>query len=361
MRSATCIYFELSWDLRTRLLCVMNRVDVCKLAIDKRFLKLTFQTLALRQSALMKSYCRNVIFRISCFPLLQYHSFLRNLLPTYFLMLIFFYNWQNVSEWQNVSFIYFHLFLHRIFFDFHACHAPNMHTKSPNVPRPVGNITRIPVQVNPPRFSDPSDIAATLRNRPSNLRVMHLNTQSMVSTFNEFLLTVTNHTLDIITLSETWLKDNPLLMEYVAIPGFNTEFRSRDTIRGGGVGAYIKDTIKYKRRHDIENLLPELEHLWIEVPGRNRHSKALVGVIYRSRRVLDASWFESFETLLAHLTVTWEGMLIITGDTNFDLLKPEDNLVKRYSGILDVFDLQQVIEQPTRRLVCLHQCARPPF
>ena len=67
----------------------MNRVDVCKLAIDKRFLKLTFQTLALRQSALMKSYCRNVIFRISCIPLLQYHSFLRNLLPTYFLMLIF--------------------------------------------------------------------------------------------------------------------------------------------------------------------------------------------------------------------------------------------------------------------------------
>ena len=150
-------------------------------------------------------------------------------------------------------------------------------------------------------------------------------------------------------------------MEYVAISGFNTEFRSPDTIRGGGVGAYIKDTIKYKRRHDIENLLPELEHLWIEVPGRNRHSKALVGVIYRSRRVLDASWFESFETLLAHLTVTWDGMLIITGDTNFDLLKPEDNLVKRYSGILDVFHLQQVIKQPTRRLVCLHQCARPPF
>ena len=218
--------------------------------------------------------------------------------------------------------IYFHLFLHRIFFACHACHAPNMHTKSPNVPRPVGNITRIPAQVNPPRFSDPSDIAATLRNRPSNLRVMHLNTQSMVSTFNEFLLTVTNHTLDIITLSETWLKDNPLLMEYVAISGFNTEFRSPDTIRGGGIGAYIKDTT--------------------------------VGVIYRSRRVLDASWFESFETLLAHLTVTWDGMLIITGDTNFDLLKPEDNLVKRYSGILDVFHLQQVIKQPTRRLVCLH-------
>ena len=138
-------------------------------------------------------------------------------------------------------------------------------------------------------------------------------------------------------------------MDNVGIPGFNTEIRSRDTIRGLGYGAYIKDTIKYKRKRYIENLLAELEHLWREIPGRNKHSKALVEVIYRSCRILDdASWFESFETLLAHLTVTWDGMLIITGDTNFYLLKPEDNLVKRYSGILDVFGLQQVIKQPTR-------------
>ena len=47
------------------------------------------------------------------------------------------------------------------------------------------------LQVNPLRFSDPSEIAATLRNRLSNLRAMPLNTQSVV------------YTLDIITLSET--------------------------------------------------------------------------------------------------------------------------------------------------------------
>ena len=45
-------------------------------------------------------------------------------------------------------------------------------------------------QVNPLKFSDPSDIAATLPNRPSNLWVMHFNAQSMVSIFNDFLLTV---------------------------------------------------------------------------------------------------------------------------------------------------------------------------
>ena len=96
---------------------------------------------------------------------------------------------------------------------------------------------------------------------------MHLNTQSMVSTFNEFLLTVNRYPLDIITLSETWLKDNHLLMEYVSIPGYTTEFRNRESIKGGGCGAYIKENINYKRRRDIENLFPELEHLWLEVPG----------------------------------------------------------------------------------------------
>ena len=37
----------------------------------------------------MKSYCRNVIFKIYPYFPPQHHSILRNLLPTYFLMLIF--------------------------------------------------------------------------------------------------------------------------------------------------------------------------------------------------------------------------------------------------------------------------------
>ena len=199
------------------------------------------------------------------------------------------------------------------------------------------------------RFQDSSDIALTLQGKPTQLKIMHLNTQSMVSTFNEFLLTVNRYPLDIITLSETWLKDNHLLMEYVSIPGYTTEFRNRESIKGGGCGAYIKENINYKRRRDIENLFPELEHLWLEVPGRNKHSKALVGVIYRSNLIMNAtSWLERFERLLGHLTVTWDGMLILTGDCNINMLKPNDSLTKQYQGILDVFGLQQLITQPTR-------------
>lgn len=91
---------------------------------------------------------------------------------------------------------------------------------------------------------------------------MHLNAQALASTFNEFLLTVNSFPqLDIIAVSETWLRGQPQLLQYVSIPGFTTEFRNRKGLKGGDVGAYMKDNIEYKRRRDIENSCPEMEHL----------------------------------------------------------------------------------------------------
>ena len=108
----------------------------------------------------------------------------------------------------------------------------------------------------------------------------------MVLTFNELLLTANPYPLDIVALSETWLRDQPQLLDCISIPGFVREFRNRVCIRGGGVGVYIKENINYKRLRDIENAHPELKHLWIEVPGRKKYSRALVGVIYNSERML---------------------------------------------------------------------------
>ena len=43
-------------------------------------------------------------------------------------------------------------------------------------------------------------------------------------------------------MSETWLKDNQKLSDYVDIPGYNLEYANRDNKRGGGVGVYTKET-----------------------------------------------------------------------------------------------------------------------
>lgn len=46
---------------------------------------------------------------------------------------------------------------------------------------------------------------------------MHLNTRSMVSTFNEFLLTMKSYPMDVALLSESWLRNQKELLEYVTI------------------------------------------------------------------------------------------------------------------------------------------------
>ena len=92
-----------------------------------------------------------------------------------------------------------------------------------------------------------------------------------------------------------------------------------------------------------------MEHLWLENPGRNKYSKELAGMIYNSARILNpSSWLDSLERLLGHLPVSWDGMLILTGDVNIDMLSSPHYLTKRYQTILNVFGLTQVVTHPTR-------------
>jgi hypothetical protein len=61
-----------------------------------------------------------------------------------------------------------------------------------------------------------------LTSRPNQLRLVHINTQSMVSSFDELILLIKEYPYDVITMSETWLKNNPHLLNYVTIPGIQT-------------------------------------------------------------------------------------------------------------------------------------------
>ena len=69
--------------------------------------------------------------------------------------------------------------------------------------------------------------------KATQLKIMHINTQSMVSTFDGLLTTLSQYPFDIITMSETWLKDNELLLQHVTIPGYCHTFQNRDRMRGG--------------------------------------------------------------------------------------------------------------------------------
>ena len=62
--------------------------------------------------------------------------------------------------------------------------------------------------------------AQALTANPSHLSMMHLNTQNMTSTFDELSLLISDYPFDNVTLSETWLKNNQLLLNHVSIPSY---------------------------------------------------------------------------------------------------------------------------------------------
>ena len=68
---------------------------------------------------------------------------------------------------------------------------------------------------------------------------MHLNTQSLISSFPKFTAFVNNYSFDMYTLSETQLTSNPRQMNYVKIPGLQLLNRNRSNKKGGGV--YVRD------------------------------------------------------------------------------------------------------------------------
>lgn len=211
-------------------------------------------------------------------------------------------------------------------------HVPNLNISNPTNEVDLVNQSIIPIQGN-----------------VNNLKFLHINTQSLLSSFDEFKILLDTRKFDIVAMSETWLKDNPALLQYVQIQDYELYYSNRDKIKGGGVGCYVNSSLKCKRRTDIEKLDKEIEHLWLEIPGQNKHSKLLIGVIYRSNKFFTANeWIDRFENLLSKIKIICDFPVLISGDFNINMLDSEKREVKEFQSTLTQFNLDQLINNPTR-------------
>ena len=182
------------------------------------------------------------------------------------------------------------------------------------------------------------------------LLLLLLNYYSICSTFDEFSVMLNMYQFNIISLSETWLKDNKYLLDYVNIPGCNFEYRNRDNRRGGGVGFYLQEDVSYKVRRDIVRMDESIEHLWFEIQGKNKHSSYLFGSFYQPSSIesVKRDWLERFDRVLINLMRNWDGIIILTGDFNIDLINGDRITASKYKDILDSYGLYQHITSPTR-------------
>ncbi len=81
--------------------------------------------------------------------------------------------------------------------------------------------------------------------------ILHQNIRGLVGKKNLLVNILFNHSsIDILGLSETWM--TPDCFYDLEISGYKLERRDRLSGIGGGVGAYIKDSVRYICRYDLE-------------------------------------------------------------------------------------------------------------
>ena len=107
-----------------------------------------------------------------------------------------------------------------------------------------------------------------------NLSFIHYNVQRIANKID--LITTELSDFDILAFSETWLHPSIQTTDLL-IPEFKPPERiDRLRDRHGGVMIYVKDSVIYKRRYDLEPL--NVECIWIEM--QLNHSRILFGLFY---------------------------------------------------------------------------------
>ena len=134
------------------------------------------------------------------------------------------------------------------------------------------------------------------------------------------LLSMLNHTFDIIAISESKLKNDPVIN--INIDGYKTPCLTNTESEKGGTMLYVLDGIDFNPRKDLEIYQSkELESTFIEIIN-SKESNDIIGVIYRHPHMDTADFIDSkLSLLMDKLTRERNKKVYIAGDFNFDLLK----------------------------------------
>ena len=173
-----------------------------------------------------------------------------------------------------------------------------------------------------------------------NLTVAFLNVCSLRRKVAELSNLLDQYKIDIIMLAETWLSSDISDGE-VAIPHYNLERKDRPT-RGGGVAVFYRDTLKMRRRFDLER--PDLELLWVElcVNGKTH----VMGTAYCPPARPGSYWV----TLEENVEFAMEGRqesTVVVGDFNVDLAETSP-LSVRLQRHFSRLGLVNYVSSPTR-------------
>jgi len=173
---------------------------------------------------------------------------------------------------------------------------------------------------------------------PMNIITAHININSYRSKFTEVDYMVRNHNIQILAISETKLdhSDNSNLF---FIDGY-TILRADKRKNSGGLLMYISNKIPH-RQVPFNSPSPNVEILCSEIII-DKTDTWLVCTMYKSPNVKNQEFEPVFNSLCDTIFEKFDN-IIIMGDLNYDLLKPDCFL----SSLLPIYDLKNLILTPT--------------
>ena len=183
----------------------------------------------------------------------------------------------------------------------------------------------------------------------NNLFLIHFNVRSLqkhIDQLNNYLVGFKNQP-DIVAISETKLKEG-LINRNVKLEGYG--FLHSDNKKcAGGVGLYIKDTIKFSINQCSKICLLNAEHQWIDI--QTKRGPIAIEVVYRhpdnSATTIDKFNKEMNELFLT-LNMSKRPFYCI-GNINVNLLKISKNdAIRRYASMLISCNCRCLIDVPTR-------------
>ena len=151
--------------------------------------------------------------------------------------------------------------------------------------------------------------------------------------------------VDMFTVSETWLNGSTSDQE-LYVPGYSLVRQDRLQKKGGGSAVYVRDSIPFQPRPDLNETTTE--NCWIEI-NRPKAQKLLVCTCYRAPNTSLPVFIVNVTAALAKLSDDIE--LIILGDLNVDYgNKQKANLLlkSKLQNFANLHNLDQLIECPTR-------------
>ena len=181
------------------------------------------------------------------------------------------------------------------------------------------------------------------------LKFVHQNIRGLTNSFPslEAFVYKEGSKIDVLELSEPHIVEgdessvNAGLFE---LEGYTLIKRNRSHGKGGGVAMFVKNFVKFKRRHDLEN--PLLEIIVIEIFIKNAKS-ILVGCYYRppeGSNYLPSNYNDLFNEHLANFSNNKE--VILMGDFNVNYNSHSCN--EEFKSIITANGFKQIINEPTR-------------